>query len=92
MPFSQLPALLPGCLAPITAVLDRRSASRLLRLPCGALITRGSRTVTSWLRAAGITTEDAIPGPARRLAQGRLLVSLHCLPLYKQNNASQLLQ
>jgi hypothetical protein len=57
MPFSQLPALLSAWLAPIAAALERRSAPRLLRLLCGALFARGRRTVTSWFRAAGITTD-----------------------------------
>ena len=57
MPFSQLPALLSGLLAPIAAALERRSAPRLLRLLAGALFARGRRTVTSWSRAAGITTD-----------------------------------
>src|SRR5947209_5219541 len=57
MPFSQLPALLSALLAPLAAALDRRSAPRLLRLLAGALFARGRRTVTSWLRAAGITTD-----------------------------------
>jgi hypothetical protein len=57
MPFSQLPALLSALLAPIAAALERRSAPRLLRLLCGALFARGRRTVTSWFRAAGITTD-----------------------------------
>ena len=57
MPFSQLPALLSGVLAPIAAALERRSAPRLLRLLAGALFARGRRTVTSWFRAAGITAD-----------------------------------
>src|SRR5262249_3704254 len=44
------PALLCGPLA-------RRSAPRLLRLLLGALFARGRRTVTSWFRPAGITTD-----------------------------------
>ena len=57
MPFSQLPALLSALLAPIATALERRSSPRLLRLLCGALFARGRRTVTSWFRAAGITTD-----------------------------------
>jgi hypothetical protein len=41
----------------ITAALDRRSAPRLLSLLLGALFAKGRRTVASWFRAAGITTE-----------------------------------
>ena len=36
----------------IAAVLDRRSAPRLALLLLGAVIARGRRTVTSWIRAA----------------------------------------
>ena len=57
MPFSHLPAALSAWLAQIAAPLDRRSAPRLLLLLCGALFARGRRTVTSWFRAAGITTD-----------------------------------
>jgi hypothetical protein len=57
MPLSQLPALLSAWLTDITAALDRRSAPRLLLLLVGALFAKGRRTVTSWFRAAGITTD-----------------------------------
>ncbi len=57
MPFSQLPALLSAWLSGIAAALDRRSAPRLLALFTGALFARGRRTVTSWFRPAGITTD-----------------------------------
>ena len=57
MPFSQLPALLSAWFAHIVGLLDRRSAPRLFLLLCGALFARGRRTVTSWFRAAGITTD-----------------------------------
>ena len=57
MPLSQLPALLSAWLTDITAALDRRSAQRLLLLFVGALFAKGRRTVTSWFRAAGITSE-----------------------------------
>lgn len=57
MPLSQLPALLSACFADLSAALDRRSAPRLLRLLVGALFAKGRRTVTSWFRAAGITSE-----------------------------------
>src|SRR5260370_41507921 len=56
MPFSQLPARVSAVFALIVSALDRRSAPRLLQLLCGALFARGRRTVTSWFRAAGITT------------------------------------
>jgi DDE superfamily endonuclease len=36
-------------------MLDRRSAPRLVLLFLGALLARGRRTVTSWIRAAGLS-------------------------------------
>ena len=57
MPFSQLPAFLSACFADLSAALDRRSAPRLFLLLLGAFFARGRRTVTSWFRAAGITTD-----------------------------------
>lgn len=39
----------------VSAVLDPRSAARLVRLFLGALLATGRRTVTSWVRAAGLT-------------------------------------
>ncbi len=41
----------------LAALLDVRSAPRLVRLFLGAVLAIGRRTVTSWLRAAGITDE-----------------------------------
>src|SRR5947209_6443667 len=57
MPLSHLPALLSAWFADLATALDRRSAPRLLRLLAGALFARGRRTVTSWFRAAAITTD-----------------------------------
>jgi DDE superfamily endonuclease len=57
MPLSQLPDLLSAWFTDIAAALDRRSAPRLLLLLVGALFAKGRRTVTSWFRAAGITSE-----------------------------------
>lgn len=57
MPLSQLPAFLSACFADLCAALDRRSTPRLFQLLCGALFARGRRTVTSWLRAAGISSD-----------------------------------
>src|SRR5439155_830257 len=37
--------------------LDPRSAARLVRLLVGAILARGRRTVTSWIRAAGLSHE-----------------------------------
>ena len=57
MPLSQLPAFLSACFDDLSAALDRRSAPRLFLLLLGALFAKGRRTVTSWFRAAGITTD-----------------------------------
>jgi hypothetical protein len=57
MTLSQLPTQLSAWLTDITAALDRRSAPRLLLLLVGALFAKGRRTVTSWFRPAGISTD-----------------------------------
>src|SRR5487761_1603742 len=57
MPLSQLPAFLSACFDDVCAALDRRSAPHLFLLLCAALFARARRTVTSWFRAAGITTD-----------------------------------
>jgi hypothetical protein len=57
MLFSRLPALVSAWFTTLAAVLDRRSAPRLCRLFVGALFAKGRRTVTSWFRAAAITTD-----------------------------------
>ena len=73
MPLSHLPALLSAWLSQIADALDRRSAPRLLALLVGALLARGRRTVTSWFRAAGVTTDfrraysALLPGHAVRV-------------------------
>jgi len=41
----------------LAAPLDARSAPRLARLFLGAVLARGRRTVTSWIRAAGLGAE-----------------------------------
>ena len=41
----------------LAAFLDRRSAPRLAWLFFGAVLARGRRTVTSWIRAAGLSTQ-----------------------------------
>jgi hypothetical protein len=41
--------------ARLAAALDRRSAPRLALLFLGALLARGRRTVTGWIRAAGLS-------------------------------------
>jgi hypothetical protein len=56
MPLSYLPAQLSAWFSVLSSALDKRSAPRLSLLLLGALFAKGRRTVTSWLRAAGITT------------------------------------
>src|SRR4029077_2585348 len=41
----------------LAAALDPRSAPRLAWLFVGAVLARGRRTVTSWIRAAGLSDE-----------------------------------
>src|ERR1700704_3945020 len=41
----------------LAAFLDRRSAPRLAWLFLGAVLARGRRTVTSWIRAAGLSDQ-----------------------------------
>src|SRR6476469_6243026 len=41
----------------LASALDCRSAVRLARLFLGAVLARGRRTVTSWIRAAGLSGE-----------------------------------
>lgn len=43
--------------ARLAEALDRRSAPRLARLFLGAVLARGRRTVTTWIRAAGLSEE-----------------------------------
>jgi hypothetical protein len=57
MPLSHLPALLRSAFLDLAHWLHRHSAARLPVLLVGILLARGRRTVTSWFRAAGITTE-----------------------------------
>ena len=56
MAFSHLPVIVSTWFATLTSALDRRAGARFYLLLCGALFARGRRTVTSWFRAAGITT------------------------------------
>ena len=55
MPFSPTTPAPCQWFSYLAALLDVRSASRLLRLFLGAVLAVGRRTVTSWLRAAGVT-------------------------------------
>jgi hypothetical protein len=43
--------------ARLARALDRRSAPRLALLSLGAVLARGRRTVTSWIRAAGLSDQ-----------------------------------
>lgn len=43
--------------ARLASALDRRSASRLVLLFLGAVLARGRRTVTTWIRAAGLSDQ-----------------------------------
>lgn len=54
MPLSHLPACLTTFFAWLTSSLDRRIRKRLARLLAGALFARGRRTVTAWIRNAGL--------------------------------------
>jgi hypothetical protein len=49
----------PSChwFSRLASALDLRSAARLAWLFVGAVLARGRRTVTSWIRAAGLSTE-----------------------------------
>ena len=51
-----LPALCQW-FAHLAAVLDKRSAPRLALLFLGAVLARGRRTVTTWIRAAGLSDQ-----------------------------------
>jgi hypothetical protein len=43
--------------ARLASALDRRSAPRLALLFLGAVLALGRRTVTSWIRAAGLSDQ-----------------------------------
>src|SRR3954467_6839544 len=49
----------PSChwFSRLASALDPRSAPRLAWLLVGAILARGRRTVTSWIRAAGLSGE-----------------------------------
>jgi hypothetical protein len=97
MPLSHLPATLSAWLATLADALDRRSAPRLLRLLLGALLARGRRTVTSWFRAADISTDfrrayAALWAAGRRSqALGYRLLGCALLPLMRQASGDHLL-
>jgi hypothetical protein len=97
MPLSYLPAQLSAWFAVLSSALDKRSAPRLARLLLGALLAKGRRTVTSWLRAAGITTAfrhayNALFAAGRRSGSisARLLLAV-LKPLMRQLGGERLL-
>src|SRR6516165_542420 len=57
MTFSHLTPARCHWLSILASALDPRSAPRLVRLLLGAILARGRRTVTSWIRAAGLSGE-----------------------------------
>src|SRR5262245_39840617 len=75
MALSYLPPLLTSAFLALARWLDRRSGARLPRLLLGILFANGRRTVTSWLRAAGIA-EDFRPAYATVCSVGRRATSL----------------
>jgi hypothetical protein len=97
MPLSHLPALLSAWFSQIVGALDKRSAPRLFLLLQGALFARGRRTVTSWFRAAGITTDfrrayNALWAAGRRANDlAYRLLGGALLPLMRQASADHLL-
>ncbi|MCI0463621.1 MAG: transposase [Gemmataceae bacterium] len=54
MSLCQLPADLAAWIVPLTFALDARQHARFAALLAGLLFAKGRRTVTSWLRAAGL--------------------------------------
>src|SRR5687767_9811823 len=57
MPFSQPSPAPCQWFSDLAAALDRRSAARLALVFIGAVLARGRRTVTSWIRAAGLSAD-----------------------------------
>jgi DDE superfamily endonuclease len=57
MPFSQPTPTPCQWFSQLAAALDRRSAVRLALVFVGAVLARGRRTVTSWIRAAGLSDD-----------------------------------
>jgi hypothetical protein len=57
MPFSQPTPAPCQWFSYLAAALDRRSAARLAVVFIGAILARGRRTVTSWIRAAGLSAD-----------------------------------
>lgn len=57
MLFSSLPPVVATWFIQLALWLDRRSAERLPTLLAGILLAHGRRTVTSWIRAAGLSDQ-----------------------------------
>src|SRR5215207_9533788 len=57
MPFSHPTPIPCQWFSQLAAALDRRSAVRLAWVFVGALLARGRRTVTNWIRAAGLSAD-----------------------------------
>jgi hypothetical protein len=55
--FSRLPTVVSTFFLALASWLDRRTAARIPALLTGALFAKGRRTVTSWFRPAGVTTD-----------------------------------
>jgi hypothetical protein len=70
MPFSPTTPAPCQWFSHLAALLDVRSAPRLVRLFLGAVLAAGRRTVTGWLRAAGIA-EDFRPAYTAVAAAGK---------------------
>jgi hypothetical protein len=70
MPSSHTPLSPCQWFSRLAGVLDPRSGARLARLLLGAVLARGRRTVTSWIRAAGLSAEFR-PAYAAVAAAGR---------------------
>jgi hypothetical protein len=57
MPLSQHTLTPCQWFSQLAAALDRRSAIRQALVFIGAVLARGRRTVTSWIRAAGLSAD-----------------------------------
>ncbi len=81
MSFSHLPPFLASAFDELAHWLQKRSAVRLPLLLMGVLFAGGRRTVTSWLRAAGIA-EDYRPAYTTVCAVGRHTTAMAVTTLY----------
>jgi hypothetical protein len=57
MPFSHTTPAHGHWFSALAAALDRRSAARLARVFLGAVLAAGRRTITAWIRAAGLSAD-----------------------------------